>query len=99
MKRGKFVRCFVVGLGVMSATLLTGFVQNSEARDVPGLQQIQRGAWQESTPMKSYTVYRNLCIDKLQFLTMEGYAWGQSSSTSSHMIQVMDANGKPKTCQ
>jgi hypothetical protein len=98
MKKRILVCRLLIGLGVLAASLGVG-ISSSEAREVPGLQQIQRGVWQESTPFKSYSVYRSLCIDKLVFLSMEGYAWGESSSTSSQLIQVIDATGKPKVCQ
>ncbi len=99
MKKRILSARLLVGLVFLSATLSMGLVSMVEARDVPGLQQIQRGAWQETTPLKSYTAYRRLCVDGLEFLSMEGYGWGQSSSASSQIIQVMDKTGKPKTCK
>ncbi len=99
MKKMILARRLFVGLGVVAAGLSLGFVASVEAREVAGMQQVQRGAWQETTPLKSYTTYRQLCIGGLEFLSMEGYGWGESSSTSSQIIQVMDTSGKPKVCQ
>lgn len=99
MKKRVLATRFLVGLGFLAATFLPGSASTVEARDVAGVQQIQRGSWQESTPLKSYTIYRQLCIDGMGFLAMEGYGWGESSSTSSQIIQVMDKTGKPKSCE
>ncbi len=99
MKKKTLASRLFVGLGVMSVVLLAGLTARLEARDIPDMQQIQRGVWQESTPFKSYTAYRRLCVDGLEFLTMEGYGWGENSSTSSQIIQVKDKNDKPKTCE
>ena len=43
--------------------------------------------------------YKRLCIDGLEFIGTEGYGWGQNTTTSSSITQVMDTNGKPKTCK
>ena len=48
---------------------------------------------------KTKVQYKRLCIDGLEFIGTEGYGWGQNTTTSSSITQVMDANGKPKTCK
>lgn len=93
-------RTVAIGTGLfVGAALLPGLPSPGQAREMPGLQQIQRGAWQESNPFKSYTTYRRLCIGDMEFVSMEGYGWGESSATSSQIIQVLDTSGKPKACQ
>ncbi len=99
MKGRRMVGGLGAGLFLLALLLVAGFAGHGEAREIPGLQQIQRGVWQETTPFKSYTTYRLLCVGGLEFLAMEGYAWGESSATSSQIIQVLDQNGKPKVCQ
>lgn len=99
MRKGRWAIRLVVGFGMVAALAASGWVIRAEARDVTGVQDIQRGAWQETTPLKSYTTYRLLCVDGMSFLSMEGYGWGESSSTSSQLVQVLDKTGQPKTCQ
>jgi len=62
--------------------------------------EIERGRWStEDENIPHRKTYRLLCINGLEFLSMEGYGGGQSSSTAVHLIQVMDKSGKPKTCK
>ena len=62
--------------------------------------EIERGLWStEDAKIPHKKTYRQLCIDGLEFLSMEGYGGGQSSSTSVHILQVLDKTGKPKTCK
>jgi hypothetical protein len=62
--------------------------------------EIERGLWStEDAKIPHKKNYRQLCVDGLEFLSVEGYGGGQSSSTSVHIVQVLDKTGKPKICK
>lgn len=64
-----------------------GFISLScaDVNDPPVQQQIQLGSWTHSA-----ICYKRLCIGGLEFVSVVG--------DGVAIIQVIDANGKPKTC-
>ncbi|MGV1100571.1 hypothetical protein ACUUL3_14340 [Thiovibrio sp. JS02] len=85
---------------ILAFCLVSLFSLPSFAADGEQKLEIERGTWStEDDKIPHRKTYRLLCIEGLNFLSMEGYGGGQSSSTAVHLIQVLDKSGKPKTCK
>ena len=66
----------------------------------PQAMEIERGRWTtEDANFPHRKTFRLLCVAGMEFLSMEGYGGGQSTTTAVSIIQVLDKNGKPKECK
>ncbi|MFZ5775206.1 MAG: hypothetical protein ACOY3Z_06965 [Thermodesulfobacteriota bacterium] len=81
-------------------TIVLSAVPSMAAEAKAPAMEIERGRWTtEDANFPHRKTYRLLCVGGMEFLSMEGYGGGQSTTTAVAIIQVMDRSGKPKECR